>query len=103
MGRVFDLTAHATPTPSELSIPPLRGKAEWIVLSTLGRLRSHVVVAIQLDQWVNDQTAIQTTKNDGTGRHRRLALLNHQAFAFLTGHGVPPPDNDDPSLLTLKH
>lgn len=75
---------------------------EWIVLS-LGGLRSHVVVAVQLDQWVNDQAAIQTTKNDGTGRHRWLALLNHQAFAFLTGHRVPPPDNDDQSLLTLKH
>jgi hypothetical protein len=62
-----------------------------------------MVAAIQLNQWVNDQAAIQTTKNDGTGRHRWLTLLNHQAFAFSTSHGVPPPDNDDQSLLTLKH
>jgi hypothetical protein len=73
-----------------------------MVLS-LGSLRSHVVAAIQLDQWVNDQAAIQTTKNDRTGRHRWLPLLNHQPFAFLTRHGVPPPDKNDLTFLTLKH
>jgi hypothetical protein len=63
-----------------------------------------VVAAVQFNQWVYDQATIKTTKNDGTGRHRWLPLLNHQPFAFSTGHGVPPPDDDDDqTLLTLEH
>jgi hypothetical protein len=45
---------------------------------------------ILLNQRVDDQAAIETTKDDGTGRYHRLAFWNHQAFAFLTGHRVPP-------------
>jgi hypothetical protein len=48
----------------------------------LDRLGSHVVAAILLDQGINDQTTIETAKNNGTGRDRRLTLLDHQAFAF---------------------
>jgi hypothetical protein len=48
-----------------------------------------VVVAILLNQGINDQAAIETAKNDRTGRYGRLALVNHQAFAFYTGHWHP--------------
>jgi hypothetical protein len=51
-----------------------------------------MVDAILLNQRVNDQTAIETAQNNRTGRHRRLALLNHQPFAFLARHDVPPAD-----------
>ncbi len=49
-----------------------------------------MVAAILLDQWVDEQTAIETAKDNGTGRYRRLAFLNHQTLAFLTGHRAPP-------------
>jgi hypothetical protein len=55
----------------------------------LGCLRSHVVAAILFNQWVDDQTAIKTTQNDRARRHRRLPLLDHQAFALLTRHWHP--------------
>jgi len=49
-----------------------------------------MVATILLDQWVDEQTAIETAKDNGTGRYCRLAFLDHQALAFLTGHRVPP-------------
>jgi hypothetical protein len=45
-----------------------------------------VVAAILLNQGINDQAAIETAQDNRTGRHRRLALLDHQPFAFYTGH-----------------
>jgi len=54
-----------------------------------------MVATILLDQWVDEQTAIETAKDNGTGRYRRLAFGNHQAFAFLTGHRVPPAKTNE--------
>jgi hypothetical protein len=66
----------------------------------LGRLGSHVVTAILLDQGINDQSTIETTQNNGTRRDRRLTLLDHQAFAFQTSHGVPPAEMNDNHHVT---
>ena len=68
----------------------------------LGRLGSHVVAAILLDQGIDDQTTIETAQNNGTGRDGWLTLLNHQAFAFQTSHGAPPADINDDNLIASK-
>jgi hypothetical protein len=41
-----------------------------------------VVAAILFDQRINDQAAIETAQNNRAGRRGRLALLDHQSFAF---------------------
>lgn len=66
----------------------------------LDRRGSHVVVAILLDQGINDQSTIETAQNNGTGRDRRLTLLDHQAFAFQTSHSVPPAEVNDDNHIT---
>ncbi len=88
LGRVFDLTTHATSNPSEQIDPPTC--VGPMSARFLSRLRPHMVATILLDQWVDEQTAIETAKDNGTGRYRRLAFLNHQTLAFLTGHRAPP-------------
>ena len=55
---------------------------DWNETPLLGRLGSHVVAPILLDQGINDQSTIETAQNNGTGRDRWLTLLDHQAFAF---------------------
>jgi hypothetical protein len=45
-------------------------------------------VAILLNQRIEEQAAIDTPMNDGIGRQLRLALFDHEPFAFLTGHGA---------------
>ena len=61
--------------------------------TTLGRLQqrflaSHTAAAILLNQRIKEQTAIDAAMDDHVGRQFRLSLLDHQAFAFLTGHGA---------------
>ncbi|HKP00322.1 MAG TPA: hypothetical protein VJU02_01695 [Nitrospiraceae bacterium] len=77
---------HATSTPTEPIDPAVLLRAEMALrlqaTLPLGRLGSHVVTAILFDQWINDQTAIETAQDDRARRHRRLPLLDHQAFAF---------------------
>ena len=88
VGRVFDLTAYATPTPTA----PRDFAASGPVKEhdgLLGRLRSHMIAAILLHQGINDQATVEAAQNDRTQRNRRLPFLNHQSFAFSTCHGIP--------------
>lgn len=62
-----------------------------------------MIAPILLDQWIDNQSAIETTQDDGAGRDRGLAFLDHQAFAFSTGHGTPPAEIDDGPDLTPPH
>ncbi|CUS39215.1 hypothetical protein COMA2_70028 [Candidatus Nitrospira nitrificans] len=55
----------------------------------LGCLGAHMVATILLDQGINDQPTIKTAQNHGTGRDRRLTLVDHQTFAFQTSHASP--------------
>jgi len=57
-------------------------EADWNGTPLLGRLGSHVVAAILLDQGINDQPTIETAQNNSAGRDRWLTLLDHQAFTF---------------------
>jgi hypothetical protein len=59
-----------------------------------------MVAAILLDQGINDQSTIETAQNNGTRRDRRLTLLDHQAFAFQTSHGVSPAEMNDDNHIT---
>ena len=64
VGRVFDLTAHATPKSDSAIGFTASGPSKVRLLGSLG---SHLVAAIQLNQGINDQAAIETTENDRTG------------------------------------
>jgi hypothetical protein len=39
---------------------------------------------------IENQPAIDATVNDRIGRQFRLPFFDHEAFALLTGHGLPP-------------
>ena len=65
VGRVFDLTAHATPTPTAPRDFAVSGPVKEHD-DLLGRLRSHVVAAVLLHQGINDQSTIETAQNDRT-------------------------------------
>jgi hypothetical protein len=47
-----------------------------------------VSAAIQLNQWIQEQPAIDTALDDYAGRQLRLPLFDHQPFAFFTNHGA---------------
>lgn len=59
-----------------------------------------MVTTILLNERIDDQTAIETTKDDRTRRYDWLTFLNHQAFTFSTGHGVPPTKINDGTDVT---
>lgn len=44
--------------------------------------------SVLLNQRIEDQATVQTAMDEGFGSEFRMLLFDHEALAFLTGHGM---------------
>jgi hypothetical protein len=101
---------HATPTPAPSDLALTTPVIEWDQHNPNAsgsveqrRFIPQMIESILQHQRIEDQPAIDAAMDDQAGRQFRLPLFDHEAFALLTGHGLPPvPMNREIEIDSIR-